>query len=76
VLPLFARAEQHQHFGVLSEFVGIDNKGELEERFAAAIQSDPNVRTLFVSSWLPTSLAALINLERLDTIRGISNKGT
>jgi TIR domain/AAA ATPase domain len=68
VLPLFARAEQHQQFQVLCELVGVTDKQELQQSFLAAVQKEPNLGTLFSGSWNPTSLAALINLERLDTI--------
>jgi hypothetical protein len=68
VLPLFARAEQYQQFQELCELVGVTDKQELQQSFLAAVQKEPNLGTLFSGGWNPTSLAALINLERLDTI--------
>jgi hypothetical protein len=66
VLPLFARAEQHQHFKILCDLVDVTDKGSLVEALTAAEKE--RVGSLFQGSMNPTSVRALTNLDKLDTL--------
>lgn len=64
VLPFFARAEQKQHFNTLCSIVDVANKEALEQ----ALEATPERRILFSNSRSPTSISALINLQKLDSV--------
>lgn len=65
VLPLFIRFEQRKQFKTLCDLLEVPDKPAL----VAALEADERGRgMLFQDSWEPTSIRALINLEKLDTL--------
>lgn len=66
VLALFARAEQHQHFKTLCDLIEVTDKGSLVDSLTAAEKE--RVGSLFQGSLNPTSVRALTNLDKLDTL--------
>jgi hypothetical protein len=67
VLPLFARAEQHQHFKTLCDLIEVPDKRSIVDGLVTAEKND-SIGILFQNSWSPTSIRARINLEKLDTL--------
>jgi TIR domain len=66
VLPLFARAEQHQHFKILCDLIEVTDKGSLVDALTAAEQN--HIGILFQGSMSPTSVRTLTNLDKLDAL--------
>jgi len=70
VLGLFLRAEQSDEFQNVAKLLGVQNKQELQQRFLTRVEKERRFGRLFSSSSAgPVSLRALMNLDRLDTVR-------
>jgi hypothetical protein len=65
VSPLFIRFEQRRHFKTLCDLLDVPDKPAMVE----ALNADERGRgMLFQDSWEPTSIRALMNLQKLDTL--------